>query len=1056
MTNKIIRGAGGGKGGGGSARVAVEAPDSLRSKAFARVLDLICEGEIGGLVDGAKSIYLDETPLQNADGSYNFQGVEIETRNGTQAQTYIPGFPAVESESPVAVEVKASASVTRQISNAEVDAVRVRVSIPQLSEQNLSNGDLNGASVEYAIDLQSNGGGFVEVIRDVVEGKTTSKYERTYRVPLTGSAPWDIRVRRITPDSTKVALQNKTFWESYTEIIDAKLRYPNSALVGIKIDSAQFNSIPVRGYDVKLLKVKVPTNYNPTTRAYTGVWNGTFKVEWTDNPAWCFYDLLTNDRYGLGDLIDQAQVDKWALYQVARYCDELVPDGFGGSEPRFTCNIYIQSRAEAYRVIQDMAAIFRGMVYWQSGAITVSQDAPSDPVYLFTPANVVGGTFSYSGSSAKARHTVALVTWNDPDDFYRQKVEYVEDAAGIARYGIIQTEVSAIGCTSRGQANRVGRWMLFSEQSESEVVIFKTGIEGAVVRPGQIVNIADPVRGGARRGGRVAAATVSSVTLDAPVTLTGSGHTMSVMLPNGTVETKAVANVLGSAVQVASPFSSAPAPGAIWMIQSPNLQAQTFRVVSVVEADDGIEVNAVAHNPAKYTAIEQGLVLQPRQISALSLTPAAPANILVTESLYESAAEVKTLITVSWDSVQGATSYLVSYKVDEGNFTNLPETGSNTIEIRDARDGFYTFRVVAVNAIGKRSQAAVKTQNILATTAPPGDVQNFSLIPTNGMAYLSWDSATDLDVLVGGTVRIRWTPKTSGQTWNDAVDILPAMSGNQRNAQAPLLAGTYMAKFVDSTGNPSTNATMIVTDVAESLSFNVVETKVEDPGFTGTKTNCTINTSGELSISLDGSGQVLPAATYLFSGTVDLGDVYPARISAYIDARGYALSDFIDARVALIDTWEDFDGAAVETVTALLYMRTTNDNPAGSPTWSEWKPFFVGEYTARAYQFKLEMTSNNADHNIGVSELSVTIDMPDRVESLRNIVSGAATYSVVYGSAFKATPTIGVTANNLASGDYFTISNSTATGFDIIFRNSAGTAVSRTFDVLAKGYGRAI
>jgi len=503
MTNKLIRGSGGGgKGGGGGGRVAVESPDSLRSKAFARVLDLISEGEIVGLVDGAKSIYLDETPLQNEDGSYNFQGVELVTRTGTQSQSYVPGFPAVENETGVGVEVKASASVTRQISNPEIDAIRVRVSIPQLTEQNISNGDLLGASVEYAIDVQSNGGGFVTYLTDTVSGKTTSKYERSYRVELTGSAPWDIRVRRITPDSTKAALQNKTFWESYTEIIDAKLRYPNSALVGIKIDSSQFNNVPRRAYDVKLLKVRVPTNYDPVNRTYTGIWNGSFKVEWTDNPAWCFYDLLTNDRYGLGGLIDQTQVDKWALYSVARYCDELVPDGFGGTEPRFTCNIYIQSRAEAYRVIQDMASIFRGMVYWQSGAVTVSQDAPADPVYLFTPANVVGGNFVYSGSSAKARHTVALVSWNDPEDFYRQKVEYVEDAAGIARYGIIQTNITAIGCSSRGQANRVGRWLLYSEQSEAEVVVFKTGMEGAVARPGQIIQVADPVRGGARRGGR--------------------------------------------------------------------------------------------------------------------------------------------------------------------------------------------------------------------------------------------------------------------------------------------------------------------------------------------------------------------------------------------------------------------------------------------------------------------------------------------------------------------------------------------------------------------------
>lgn len=1060
MTNKLIRGFGGGGGkggGGGSGRVAVEAADSLRSKAFARVLDLISEGEIVGLVDGAKSIYLDETPLQNDDGSFNFQGLEIVTRTGTQPQGYVPGFPAVESETAVGVEVKSSSAVTRQVSNTEIDAVRVRISIPQLTEQNLKNGDLNGASVTYAIDVQSNGGGFVQYLEDTVSGKTTSKYERSYRVELTGSAPWDIRVRRVTPDSTKTALQNKTFWESYTEIIDAKLRYPNSALVGIKIDSSQFSSIPRRAYDVKLLKVRVPTNYDPEARTYSGIWNGSFKTAWTDNPAWCFYDLLTNDRYGLGGLIDEAQVDKWALYSVARYCDELVPDGFGGTEPRFTCNIYMQSRAEAYRVIQDMASIFRGMVYWQSGAITVSQDAPADPVYLFTPANVVDGSFVYSGSSAKARHTVALVSWNDPEDFYRQKVEYVEDVAGIARYGIIQTDVTAIGCTSRGQANRVGRWLLFSEQSESEVVVFKTGIEGAVARPGQIIQVADPVRGGVRRGGRIASATSNSIVVDSPLTVSGGGNTLSVILPSGTVEERAIASISGSTVTVTTPFSQTPAIGAIWVVESPTLNAQTFRVVSAVEVEDGIELNAVAHNPDKFAAIEQGLVLQPRQISALSIVPNAPENVLVTETLYESAAEVKTLISLSWDAVLGATSYLVSYKVGDGNFVNLPEISSNNAEIRDAVDGVYTFRIVAVNAVGKRSSASTKTQTILAATAPPSDVQNFSMIPVSGMAYLSWDAASDLDVLVGGTVRIRWTPKTAGQDWNEAVDILPAMSGTQRNAQAPLLAGTYMARFIDSSGNVSLNAAMIVTDVVDLLGFNIVETIQEDPGFTGTKTDTEYDaTVSGLVISKDGSGNVLPEGTYNFADDLDLGAVYPCRISAYMEAAGFSPSELIDARIELIDTWLDFDGSRIDDVNATIYMRTTSDNPAGSPTWTEWKPFFVGEYTARAFQFKVVMTSATYDHNIAIQALSVTIDMADRVESQRNLVSGTGTYSVTFAEAFRETPTIGITAINMASGDYYLISNQTQSGFDIIFKNPAGTNVSRTFDVIAKGYGRAI
>ena len=632
MTALVIGAGGGGKGGGGSARVAQEAPDSLRSKAFARVMDLISEGEIEGLVDGLKSVYLDDTPIQNADGSYNFTGVMVETRPGTQQQGYVPGFASVENEVGVGVEVKASQPVVRSITDPDVDAVRVKISVPQLTNQDTTNGDLNGGTVNFAIDLQVNGGGFVEVVNDTISGKTTTKYQRSYYVPLAGSGPWEIRVRRITADSTSSAIQNKTFLESYTEVIESKLRYPNSALVALRVDASQFSSIPRRSYDMKLLCVRVPTNYEPTTRAYSGIWDGTFKVAWTDNPAWCFYDLVTSTRYGLGSYIPEAQVDKWALYRVAQYCDQLVPNGLGGNEPRFTCNLYLQTREQAYKVVQDMASIFRGMVYWSGGAITVTQDAPVDPVYQFAPANVVDGDFAYQGSSAKARHTVALVTWNDPEDFYRQKVEYVEDAAGIARYGIVQTEVVALGCTSRGQAHRVGKWLIYSEQSESEIVTFRTGLEGAVVRPGDVIKVADPVRGGMRLGGRIAAVTASSITIDQDVPADLVWR-LSVITPGGKVEERHVGWVSGRVLNVTIPFSDMPQVDAIWVLASTIVEPQLFRVVSIAETDPGVhEVTALAHNPSKYNAIEQGLALQPRSITVLSDMPAAPTELAMTEN----------------------------------------------------------------------------------------------------------------------------------------------------------------------------------------------------------------------------------------------------------------------------------------------------------------------------------------------------------------------------------------------------------------------------------------
>lgn len=1196
MVDKLIRGAGGGGGkggGGGSARVAQEAPDSLRSRAYAQIIDLVSEGEIEGLVNGLKSVYLDDTPIQNADGSTNFTGITLETRNGTQSQSYIPGFSAVENEQSVGLEVKTTASIVRTVTNSNVNAVRVTMAVPSLTSQNKENGDISGTSVQYKIQIQTAGGGYVDVplgregvdlgsgtqigsgrtLYDAsvtiswtgdqaatsqsvsyklqksknggawvdvttgslsgtgnysgsdewgyetvapsgstsvsvtldgaaynfrilktggsgsvsisgsataatptvtISGKTTSRYERSHRIELTGSGPWDIKAVRLTADSTSSALSNKTYWASYTEVIDAKLRYPNSALIGLRVDSSQFSSIPSRSYDMKLLKVQVPTNYDPITRAYTGSWDGTFKIAWTDNPAWCFYDLLTSERYGLGKFVAAAQVDKWALYQIAKYCDELVPNGFGGFEPRFTCNVYIQGKQDAYKVVQDFASCFRAMTHWATNSITAVQDSPSDPVALFTNANVIDGTFSYQGSSAKARHTVALVRWNDPDDLYRQKVEYVEDRTGIDRYGYIETDVVAFGCTSRGQANRVGRWLLFSERLETESVAFKTGLEGAVARPGQIIKVADKERAGTRQGGRVSTGSTTLV-INVDQAPTGSlGGQLSVVAPDGSVQTGTVTNVSGNQLTVSPVFSTAPVQNAIWILSTKDVESQTFRVMAVVESGQGeYEITGIAHDPEKYGAVERGLVLEPRTISTLSSPPPAPDNLIVTESLYESRAEVRTRISASWDFVPTADSYLVSYKLGDGNFVNMPATSANYIDIDDVQPGFYTIKVVSQNAIGKKSTTSTQLlKQIFGKTLPPVNVAHFSLIPMAGNAMLSWDLAPDLDVQVGGYVRIRYTPLTTGQDWNNAVDIMPALPGTAQHATAPLLNGTYMAKFVDSSGNQSVTASQIVTTVPYANALNVVQTYTESPTFPGVKTGCIVGAEGlELDTastvdqmmtpidtwpSIDSNGGLIGLATYDFANTLDLGAVYPTRLTALIQTFAFDANSVIDARLDLIDAWLDIDGAKADNANASIYMRTTADNTSGAPTWTEWKPFFVGEYSARGFQFQARLTTADVTNNVAIQALTVTADMPDRVESMSGLVSGTGSYHVTFPSAFMATPTIGITAQAMASGDYYEITGKSASGFDIIFKNSGGTAISRTFDVLAKGYGRRI
>lgn len=787
MTKKIKgAGGGGGKGGGGGGgRVAQESPDSLRSIAYASVLDLVAEGEIEGLADGLKSVFFNDTPLQNADGSYNFTGATVTSVTGTQAQGYIQGFPAVENEIAVSTQLVKTSNIVRQITDTDVDAVRVRVSVPRLTSQNTTNGDISGTSVSYAIDLQSNGGGYVEKSVQTISGKTTSKYERSTRIELTGSAPWDIRVRRITDDSTSSALSNDTYFESYTQIIDGKFRYPNSAIVGVRIDASQFDNIPKRSYDLKLLKVKIPSNYDPIAKTYIGIWDGTFNVAWTDNPAWCFYDLITNERYGLGGYIAEAQVDKWALYAIGQYCDELVDDGFGGTEPRFTCNLYLQTRQEAYTVINNMASIFRGMPYWASGSISVGQDAPSDPVFQYNNSNVVDGDFVYSGSALKARHTVALVTWNDPDDLYKQKVEYVEDAQAMTRYGIVQTEVIAVGCTSRGQANRVGRWILYTEKDETELVNFKVGLDGNLVRPSDVIQIADQLRAGVRRGGRIATSTAYDIVLDQDLSSVSGliGSSISVIIPNGTLETRTISDVDGLTITVGSPFTDIPQVNSVWIVETVGVSAQLFRVISVAEANDGFEISALEHDPNKYAQIENGIQLAPRTISALSIIPPAPTQLSADEALFYVGSDAVVTVTLSWLRSVGATAYEVAYKVGDNNYVTLPHTQAVSIDIPNAIAGSYTFRVCAINSIGKRSIPAELTQAIggkdglYVIDAPINlTADSQSVITEDGVVQtgiiLQWDAPTspwvsDYEVQwIRGSGNIDWGLITEAATVN--------------------------------------------------------------------------------------------------------------------------------------------------------------------------------------------------------------------------------------------------------------------------------------------------
>ena len=1075
-------GGGGGKGGGGGGgHTPTEADDSLQSKQFANALDLISEGEIQGLDDGNKSVFFDGTPLQAADGSYNFSDYTIATRNGTQGQSYIPGvFSNVESETSVGVEVTNATPVIRQITDSDVDRVRVTIQIPalQLVEE---DGDIVGTSVSISIQVQYNGGGYSTVKTDTISGKSSGSYQRDYLLTLTGSFPVDIKVVRNTEDTTSNRLANITNWQSFTSIIDAKLAYPNSALIGLRLGSSQFNRIPQRRYLIRGIKVAIPSNATVDTTThlgritYSGVWDGTFAAAtWTNDPAWCLWDLLTNDRYGAG--IPESSLDRYDFFAISQYCNTLVDDGKGGQEPRFSCNLLINQRREVYNVIQEMSSIFRGISYYGAGSLVLLQDKPSDAQYTLGPANVVDGVFQYSGSSVRARHTCATVAYHNYDEQGEVSFEYVEDADAVAKYGVNNKDIKGVGCYSQGQANRLGKWTLLSEQDLYETCNFAVGIDsGIVVRPGMVVDIADPLRGGTRRNGRVSSATTTEITIDSATDLsvdTSENPTLSIVLPNGLVETRNIGSISGRVVTVPVAFSQAPAANAPWLIQTDDIQSQQFRVVGVTEQGDGIfGVTALKYNESIYNAVEQDLNLTQRDISNLTEPPPAVSNLSATEFLYEEGGTVRTGVDLSWTSpvANNVNDFVVRYRLSNNNFQTIT-TEAPSIQVKGLKAGSLEVQVTARNFNRKPGPITRQIFSLSGKTAIPGNVQNLTLEPLNyNSARLRWDETVDLDVKVSGKVHIRHSNLTDGSaTWSNSTDLIAAIAGSATEATVPLLEGEYLVKFEDDGLRKSATETTVVVDQPVSQTFFGVKTQREDQlstPFDGSKTDTTYNSTYDALI-LDSDGLTAGTGEYAFDSTLDLEAVYSLDLERRLVARGIYPTDLWDSRTDNIDTWQDIDGGVVDQVNAELYVRKTDDDPSSSPTYSAWQPLANGVLKARAFQFKAVLTSSDPAQNILVDELGYKAQLQQRTEqSTATIASGTSAKAVTFTNAFftgttalggadSALPTIGITPLNMATGDFFELSSISRTGFTVTFKNSSGTIVDRNFNYMATGFGK--
>ncbi|MFK7255875.1 phage tail protein [Acinetobacter baumannii] len=827
----------GAKKGSKKQRQPVISPDSAQSKTYIKVLYGLAEGEIEGLANGLQSIYLEETPLQNADGSLNFENVKVDFRNGTNDQEYIEGFPAVESETAIDVELKSETPWVRAFSNLDLDAVRLRLKWGPLRTQNATNGDVSGVTIEYAIDLQTDGGVWTEVLKTKISDKTSANYERAHRIDLPrADSGWLVRVRRLTPNTTSEYISDKMYIAAVTEVIDAKLRYPNTALLGLQYDAETFGNVAKVAMDAKGRILKVPTNYNPVTRQYVGMWDGTFKEAYSNNPAWIYYDICTVDRYALGDRLTPLMVDKWSLYRLAQYCDELVPDGLGGQEPRFTCNVYLQSAEGAFEILTKLAGVFRAITFWDGNSIICDADIPQDTYFTYTRANVIDGNFEYAGTRARDRHNVVKIAWDNPANHYKTEYEFVRDEKAISEAGQVRIlEIEAWGCTSRGQAQRAGWWALKSEQLETRTVSFKVGLDGHIPQPGRVIDIADPLFAGRANGGRVSkiSADRKSITLDRDDVVAVAGDRLIINGEDGKAQTRIVQSISGRVVTVTHEFDAIAAQN-VWVIDAQDLATMKFRVISITQDEHHqFSVTALQYNPAKFDAIDKGAYFGEVPISIVNPTIQDPVtDVVVTgESRVDQGINVATMI-VSWAQAKGAVKYQVEWRKDDGSWIKLPITGNNSVEVPGIYAGQYQARVTAISAFEIASLPVYSTLTELS--GKQGLPPKLAFIQATGILFgikLDWGFPVT-GALDTAYTEIQVSPDGTSNIAQLGLFAYPTTTHTIQGLQ-PNLTQFYRGRLIDRIGNIGpwsdwTHATTSAdaTDVLELLNDQISESQL--------------------------------------------------------------------------------------------------------------------------------------------------------------------------------------------------------------------------------------
>ena len=802
---------------------------------------------------------------------------------------------------------------------------------------------------------------------------------------------------------------------------------------------------------------------------------------------------MISKRYGFGDHVVEAQLDKFAFYSASVYANGLVDAGLGDGtkEARFSCNALIQNQYEAYKLINDLCSVMRCQPFWSVGGLTLSQDKPTTPSYLFNRTNVLEPGFTYTGSDLKTRHTVAIVSYLDLET-REQNYEVVEDRDAIEKYGWVATEVKAFACTSRGQANRLGQWILFTEQRESEVCTFTASLEaGTIVRPGSVIDVQDPVRAGIRYGGRVTASGAKTINVDDATDLPSDDATLSVILPDGSVETKNIISRTGTLITVDENWSTQPQANSVWVIQTDTLQTQTFRVLAVKEKEQHLyEIAALTYNASKYDHVERGHQLSSRTITSLNPIPSAPSSPTAQEKFYAANDKAKVKIVVSWSAVKGIPQYKIRYRADNDNWETATVTKPD-YEILDTRAATYEIEIYSINSLGRQSSDNASLSFVaIGKTAVPANVQGLTFEATSDKeGTLKWTETTDLDVKHGGKVYIRHNSLTDGTaTWSNSVDLIEAVAGSSTSAKIPLVEGEVLVKFADDGGRLSADETSVIIDLPDTRGKLLLQSRREDqdaPPFQGQKTSCFYSdeydaltlASDELIDDktddiddwgkLDSLGDTLSSGTYNFVNTLDLEGVFSLDLKRRFVTRGFYPDDLIDDKTDNIDSWGKFDGDVADKVNAKLFVRKTNDDPSGSPTWGDWADFTNGSFKGRAFQFKTELTTTDTAQNILVDELGYVAEFERRTEQSESAISsGTGTKSVTFSNAFfvgtasllgtnSKLPAVGITAQNMQSGDYFTLSNVSASGFDVAFFNSSDAGISRNFTYSAVGFGKA-